>query len=106
MKLELGNIIDSLNLKLETHEQQMRYYGIQQSILLKKKQENEQWKAQASKWAAEKQSLKEMVSTYKEKLDVIRRINKKKNLQRTKSHKEIYYEDLFELSSEQSDAGQ
>lgn len=45
MKLELGNIIDSLNLKLETHEQQMRYYGIQQSILLKKKQENEQWKA-------------------------------------------------------------
>lgn len=27
----------------------MRYYGIQQSILLKKKQENEQWKSEAFK---------------------------------------------------------
>lgn len=43
----------------------MRYYGIQHSILLKKKQENEQWKAEAAKLAAEKQSLKELVSTYK-----------------------------------------
>lgn len=43
----------------------------------------------------ERQSLKEMIGTYKERLDVIRKINKKKKLEKTKSSSNIYYEDLF-----------
>lgn len=65
----------------------MRYFSIQQSILLKKKHENEQWKAEAARLATEKKALKDLVATYKQRIDVIRNVNKKNKLTKSKSHK-------------------
>lgn len=71
---ELEHLAKNLKEKIEGDSLQLKYLNIQQDILLRRKEEFEQYKADSLKKSIERDNLKKAVEEYKEKIEVLRKV--------------------------------
>lgn len=81
---QLEHLVTNLKEKIESDSLELKYLNIQQDILLRRKEEFEQYKADSIKKSIERDNLRKVVEEYKEKIEVLRKVIAKNRSEKAK----------------------